>query len=221
MKNTLKLSWKTEAFPIAIVIISWIASIYFYMHFPDRVPTHWNVRGEVDGWGSRAFGAFMLPGLNTAMYIGFLLFPFMDPKRDRYKDFAGVYSIFRSMIIGVMTAIYFIASLNGIGINVPVDIWVPAIIGILFIVLGNCMGKIRLNWMVGNRNMWTLSSEEVWNKTNRLSGKAFIVAGILIGIEGFIPQSLIVPTFIFAIALVLIVPTVYSFILYKKEQGKK
>jgi uncharacterized membrane protein len=113
------------------------------------------------------------------------------------------------------------AGFSGLGYNVDVGTWTPVVIGVLFVIMGNYMGKLKLNWMIGNRNMWTLSSEEVWNKTNRLTGKLFVVAGILIALESVMPEILILPTFIFAIALVLIAPTVYSYILYSQERNKK
>jgi uncharacterized membrane protein len=71
----IKLTWKTETIPLLIIVASWIAAFYFYAGFPDRVPSHWNIRGEIDGWSSRAFGAFFLPALSLIMYVALILFP--------------------------------------------------------------------------------------------------------------------------------------------------
>ena len=47
--------------PLALIVIALIVSIAVYPQLPDRVPTHWNTAGEVNGWSSRLWGAWMLP----------------------------------------------------------------------------------------------------------------------------------------------------------------
>ena len=200
-----------------MIVACFAASIYFYTHFPDRVPTHWNFRGEIDGWSSRGFGAFFVPFLLLGMYFLFLLLPLIDPKRERYADFRKAYAVIRSAIIFILALIYFLAGFAGLGFDVPIGSIVPFVIGILFIVLGNYMGKIKLNWMVGMRNPWTLSSEEVWNKTNRLSGKLFIFAGIIMMSQAFLPDMIILPVFIITILAMVIIPNVYSYIIFRKQ----
>ena len=41
------------------------------------------------------------------------------------------------------------------------------------------MGQIRSNFMMGIRTPWTLSSDLAWEKTHRLGGWLFMVAGAL------------------------------------------
>ena len=220
-KSPIKISFKSEIFSILLILASCAASIYFYLHFPDRVPTHWGINGEPNGWSSKSFGAFFLPVLLLGMYLMFFILPYIDPKRENYSKFANVYGIFKNLILGLLFAVYIMASLNGIGIKVDISTWVPLLIGIMFVVLGSYMGKLKLNWFVGARNMWTLSSESVWEKTNQLSGKVFIFAGILIALEVFMPQFLIMPTFFVAIFAILLIPNFYSFVLYNREARKK
>src|SRR6185437_15445048 len=52
-------------------------------------------------------------------------------------------------------------------------------VGILFIVLGNVLGKVRPNWFVGVRTPWTLSSKRSWVRTHRLAGWLFTLAGLI------------------------------------------
>ena len=219
MKNPLGISLKTEIVSLIILLASFAASIYFYMNFPDRVPSHWNWAGEIDGWSGKAFGAFFLPFLNLGLYLMFLVLPYLDPKKENYKHFANVYHIFKNLIVGFMAVIYIVTSLNGLGYKVDVGSFVPVMIGVLFIIMGLYMGKLKLNWMMGNRNMWTLSSENVWNKTNALTGKTFILSGILIGIEPLIHnKTWVTIIFIVAILNILLIPTIYSAILFFREK---
>jgi uncharacterized membrane protein len=222
MKNSpIKISAKTESLSILIILAMWAVSIYFYLHFPDRVPTHWDVQGQINGWSSKSFGAFFVPGLSIGLYLLLLGLPSIDPKKENYKLFSPAYHIFKNVIILVLFGIYLLTGFAGLGYHVNIGLWIPAIIGVMFIILGFYMEKLKLNWMMGFRNMWTLSSEKVWDKTNRLAGKLFMVSGLLIGITSILPPHFVIPVFILAVLLIIIVPTVFSYIWYQQESKKK
>jgi uncharacterized membrane protein len=219
MTNPIKPTLKTEIFPIILILTAAIASFYFYAHFPERVPTHWDFAGQVNGWGNKVEGAFAIPGMLVAMYFLFLFLPMLDPKKERYGQFIKTYNIFRNLILLVLVAIYFIASFNGLGYNIPVQYLVPIIIGILFIVLGNYMGKLKRNWFIGVRTPWTISSEEVWNKTNRFGGYLFVVSGLIMMAIPFLPS--LIGFWLFGGMMVALVfgTFIYSYILYIKEKN--
>jgi uncharacterized membrane protein len=80
------------------------------------------------------------------------------------------------------------------------------------------MGKIKSNWFVGIRTPWTLSSEDVWNKTHRLSGKLFMIVGLIMILGAFIPSRYFGLIFITIIIVLLFIPVVYSYLLYRKEK---
>lgn len=216
MTYPLKLSVKSEAAPLSVIAAAWALSGYFYANFPERVPSHWNFAGEVDGWSSAALGAFMLPAVITAMYLFFLASPLLDPKRERYAEFAKPFHVFKASIVAILGAVYASAGFAGLGYDVPVGIVVPIGVGLLFIVLGNYFGKVKTNWLMGIRTPWTLSSEEVWNKTHRLGGKMFILSGLLIALDGFLPAAARLPVFIGAVVLAAVVPVAYSYALYRR-----
>jgi len=217
MSNPIKPSIKTELLPILLLVITVIASFYFYSRFPDQVPIHWNFKGEVDNWGSRAVGAFLIPGVIAGMYLLFLFLPYLDPKKDRYKQFRKVYHFFKAFLILFMAFIYFLTGFSALGYDVKVGVWIPVLVGLLFILMGNYMSKIKSNWFIGIRTPWTLSSEEVWNKTHRAGGKVFIVAGILMAILPFLPLVFQKFGFIFIICFILLGTIGYSYVLYRKE----
>ena len=201
---------------IAIVVASVALSVSFYQHFPARVPMHWNVAGEIDGWSSRGFGAFLFPVILIAIYFLFEILPKIDPRRANYPEFKKVYAIFKTAIMAIFFGIYILTGLSGLGVKVAVDLWVPAGIGLLFIILGNYFGKLRNNYFVGIRTPWTLSNEEVWNKTHRLGGKLFIVGGLIMMFMGIIPVGIRIVVFIAVVLMISVVPILYSYIIHKK-----
>ncbi|HOZ55713.1 MAG: Immunity protein SdpI [Parcubacteria group bacterium ADurb.Bin316] len=218
MNYPIKLTLKTELPAILILLATVLSSFYFYAHFPEMVPTHWNFAGEVDGWGTRWQGAFIIPIMLVAMYALFLLLPILDPKKERYSQFAKTYHIFKNLILIVLALVYFLASFNGLGFNIPIQYTVPVIIGLLFIVMGNYMGKLKRNWFIGIRTPWTLSSEEVWNKTHRVGGYLFVLAGLSMMLTPFLPK--LYGYLLFGVMMVLIIfgTLAYSYFLYLKEK---
>lgn len=205
---------------IFMLVLSFAASVYFYMHFPARVPIHWNYAGQVDGWGSAGFAAFFLPVLNVILYLLLTFIPMFDPKKENIAAFGEIYGLFKTALIFVMTAIFFMVGYSGLGYQVPVGVYVPLLIGLLFLLIGYVLKRAKQNWTIGIRTPWTLSSETVWNKTHQMASRYFIIAGVIIGLEGLMPVWLRVPAFVLALVLVF-VPVVCSYFLFRKEQKDK
>lgn len=220
MTNAIKPTLKSEIIPFLGVVITIVSAVYFYYHLPAQVPMHWNFEGNVDRWGSGKSQAIVLPLIIIGIYAMFLLLPMLDPKKERYEQFAKTFHIFKAIFVVFMAVIYVMTGLVGLGYNIPVGVWTPGLIGILFIIIGNYMGKIKPNWFVGIRTPWTMSSEEVWNKTHRFGGKMFILAGLLMMIQIIMPESWRLAIFILTIAVLLIGTIGYSYLVYLKEKKK-
>lgn len=208
---------KQEIIPIIVLILSIASSFYFYNKFPDTVASHWNFQGEVDGYSSSFIGAFMIPIMLVVFYFAMLFLPKFDPKKERYEDFAKVYRGFRILFLIVMFLIYIMTCLYNLGYNIKMGIYIPIIIGAMMIFLGNYMGKIKNNYFFGIKTPWTLSSENVWNKTHRFGGYTFLIFGILIIISPLLDEKIGIMVFLFGVLLVTVGTFLYSYIEYKKE----
>lgn len=101
------------------------------------------------------------------------------------------------------------------GYEISINIVVPIFLGILFVILGNYLPKCRQNFTMGYRLPWTLNDEDNWNKTNRLAGYVMVLGGILIIIMSFF--DLAFWAVILFVGAILIIPSVYSFLLYRKK----
>lgn len=218
MKNPLNLKLKTEWPALLAVILSVSLSFYFYANFPDRIATHWNFAGEVDGWSGKSFGAFFFPALIAGMYLLFLLLPMFDPKKDRYQEFVKPYNIFRQAIIIVLSIVYLATGFFNIGYDINIGAITGGSIGIMMIILGNYLGKIKPNWFVGIRTPWTMSSENVWTKTHRVGGYLFMVFGVILMIAPFMPETMALIFFFTWTVFLLVFTFGYSYWLYRKEK---
>lgn len=220
MANPIKPTVKTEFIPWLLMILLVAASVFFYENLPETIAIHWNFAGQPDGWGSGQAHSIYFPAVIIGMYLLFLLLPYFDPRKERYEQFAKTYHIFKTIIVAFMVIVYLVTSLSGLGYNLPVGVIIPGLVGLLFIILGNYLSKVKANWFVGIRTPWTMSSEEVWNKTHRFGGKMFIFAGLVMIAQIFLPPNWKLPVFAVSMTLVILGTIFYSYVLYLKEKKK-
>ena len=91
-------------------------------------------------------------------------------------------------------------------------------IGILLVILGNIMPKMRRNAMFGLRTKWSMSNDSVWQKSQRFGGIASVLCGLaMIVISAFVPGvwNLFVMTIIIIVWLILCVIASYRY--YKAD----
>lgn len=208
---------KREWFLLLLLAATLVAAIVIYPHMPEQVPIHWNARGEVDGYGSRLFGTFFLPVLNLGMYALFLFLPRLDPKRANYEKFAGSYRFIRYTFHLFMAFMFALTAAAGLGRQVDIGLWVASGVAILFILLGNVLGRVRHNYFVGFRFPWTLANETVWKKTHQLGSK-LMVAGGLLGLAGVLALDgdARFTALMVCIFLPMIVTIVYSYLVFRR-----
>ncbi len=214
----IKYNIKKETIPILLIVFAIIFSGITYNLLPDKVVSHWNFYGTADGWSSKNFQAMFFPGLILFMYILFLILPRIDPRRDRYKEFEKVYSIFKLVILSFFFILFIATTLYNLGYNMNIGKLISFLVGVMMIVLGNYMDKIKRNWFVGIKNPWTLSSESVWNKTHRFAKWVFMIFGICIITAPYLSIFYGTGLFILGIFLTVFGTMIYSYIIYKKER---
>lgn len=218
--NPIKPSLKTEIIPALLLLITILSAFYFYSVFPEQVPMHWNAKGEVDNYGSKEVGAFLMPVIMLGIYLLFLFIPNLDPRKDRYQQFRKVYHIFKDFIIFFMVILYFMTSFYTLGYNIDIHVWTPIIVGLLFMIIGNYLSKIKPNWFMGIRTPWTLSSEEVWRKTHQAGGKIFVIGGIIMILSIFFNEKIKIFVFMLDIIFMIVGTIVYSYLAYNKYGSK-
>jgi uncharacterized membrane protein len=196
-----------------ICILPIIMSLMVFDRLPDQVPVHWNFKGEVDNYASKQFGAFGLPLLMA--FINFIVHMGLnnDPKKANYSV---VLKQFSMWLIPVMTLFLVpITLLIAMGYDIKINIIVPIFVGIIIIICGNYLPKCKQNYTMGIKLPWTLNSEENWNKTHHLAGFIWTIGGILLVLTTFLNVNSL-PIFLIIIFSLVVVPAVYSYMLYKK-----
>lgn len=204
-------------YPWLLVILAFGFTTAVYSRLPERMPSHWDAAGKMNGETARVWGAWVMPVMLVMMALILPRLPAIDPRRANYDKFRPTYDL---VVAGVLTmlVVLHVATLGvALGWPLPMELITPLIAGSLFILLGNVMPRARPNWMFGIRTPWTLTNDRVWERTHRLGGALFVSAGIIVALTAFVAPAAVFPMIVTTIVVAVIVPVVYSYIAWKQE----
>ncbi|MED3918639.1 SdpI family protein [Priestia aryabhattai] len=210
---------KKHVFPLSITLFTLITWLVALPHLPATMPIHWGANGEADGFATKINAMILTVGIMVLIYFVIAFVPRIDPRKENYKYFSKTYNILLNAVLLLFFFVNMSTILQGLGYNVPMSYIAPIMAGLVFIIIGNYLQRVRSNYFMGIRTPWTLSNENVWKKTHRLSGKIFFIGGLLILISAFLPDGYKSVIMWGSIVLCVAIPYLYSYLAYKKEMN--
>jgi len=216
----MRLDLRLEAPQWLLIVAMWLMAALEWPSAPARIPVHWNASGQVNGYGGKVEGLLLLPAMTAVIYVLLLLLPRIDPGRANYAQFRVPYAIIRLSFVVLMAGIYAVTLLWIRGTHLDIAAIVPIAVGLLFVVLGSLMGKLRPNWFVGIRTPWTLSSKRAWVNTHRLGGWVFLALGLLFVVTGILRRAWFAPLTVGALVVGVLVLVVYSYLEWRRDPQK-
>ncbi|MED3946260.1 MULTISPECIES: SdpI family protein [Priestia] len=210
---------KKHVFPLGITLLTLLAWLIALPHLPATMPIHWGANGEADGFATKINAMILTVGIMVLIYFVIAFVPRIDPRKENYKYFSKTYNILLNAVLLLFFFVNMSTILQGLGYNVPMSYIAPIMAGLVFIIIGNYLQRVRSNYFMGIRTPWTLSNENVWKKTHRLSGKVFFIGGLLILISAFLPDGYKSVIMWGSIVLCVAIPYLYSYLAYKKEMN--
>lgn len=197
-----------------MIALPMVIGVIFWNQLPEKIPTHFGIDGQADGYSSKLFTLFAFP----ALFLLFQIICLASFEKESVKvNIPAKMRRFYTWLIPVLSliiqgSIY----ANALGFIKSGPTLVTTFLAIVFIVIGNYLPKIQRNATVGIRIPWTLSDDKNWYKTHRMAGKLWVIGGLIILLESFIQLAL--PYVMGVVIAVMIVgPIVYSFILSRKN----
>ena len=207
-------------YPWILVGLAFGYSAAMYSRLPDRIPVHWDEAGRINGYTSRAWGVWLMPVVLLAIAIILPRLPAIDPRRANYEKFRPSYDLVVNAVMTLIVVMHVAMLGVGAGWPVPMERMTPLLVGALFVVIGNVLPRARSNWLFGIRTPWTLSNDRVWERTHRLGGLLFVVAGVLLSLSALVLPASSLPLIIVGVVVAAVVPVVYSYFAWRQETSR-
>lgn len=210
-----KINKKTLILTSIITLLPIVVGVILWDNLPDSIATHFGMDGTPNGWSSKAFTVYGIPVILCFFHLLCLGITSVDPKFENMSD--KLYKIVSWMIPIISWILAATCYTYACGIEINTAKYGMVGTGILFMAIGNYLPKCKQNYTMGIKIPWTLEDEENWNHTHRMAGFLWVVGGLLIAVNAFLG---FVWLFLVIIAVMTVVPMIYSYLYYKKKHHK-
>jgi uncharacterized membrane protein len=204
---------------LVILAVPFAYAAYIYPTLPQTIPTHFNMKGEADGFGERST-IFLGPGIlsGVGLFTFFLLSNIknFDPKKFKAED-EGMFKKLALFLVAFLSLLGLIITFASTAPKLNITNLLLPLLGISFAIMGWYMPKIHQNYFAGFKLPWTLENVDNWNETHKLAGKVWIYGGIVQAIGTLIlPSVAAFIIFIGSTFIMVIIPTIFSYRMFKR-----
>ena len=199
---------------MTLVAAAFGTSVALYPRLPAIIPTHWNAAGAINGWMPKSRGAFVAPVVSLVIVVCLILFEPIQIEEDGDDLKVRYYPTIVAGVAGLNFFVNLWVLMAGMGWHRALPAHLAIAVGLLLVVLGNTLGKVRQNGVVGIRTPWTLADEEVWARTNRVGGWLIVLAGLVMATAGILGFQM-VPGLI-AVGTAAAVSVGYSYVIWRR-----
>jgi uncharacterized membrane protein len=210
---------------IAIVTAMFLISAWAWLQLPAdaQVPIHWGPDGQPDGWADKTVGLLLLPFLASGVAALLAIIPRIEPRRTNIERSGKAYGAIWIGVMALLGGLHVLAVSVAMGAAVDITRLLFVGMGVLFIVIGNYLPKVRSNYMAGIRTPWTLTSEVAWTKTHRLGGWLFVIEGIVFLVLGLAGTTgtLLITAVIGGLLVLVGVTFAYSYFVWKADPERR
>jgi uncharacterized membrane protein len=212
-------------FSVAVVAAMTLLSAWAWTQLPAgaQVPIHWGLDGRIDAYAPKEIGLFLWPILATALAAVLAVIPRFEPRRANLERSSKAYGAVWVAVVALLGGLHLLFVAAALGTDVDISRVVLIGIGLLFLVIGNYLPKVRPNYLMGIRTPWTLASDLSWTRTHRLGGRLFVIEGLVLAVLGLLDvgPELLVVTIIGAIVVLLVIVSAYSYQVWKVDPEKR
>ena len=203
---------------LLLIGIPFIYAAYLYPSLPEIIPTHFNIKGEADGFGGKDsiyLGPSIMGVVSLFTYFFLTYIKKIDPKRSEQME-DGLFQKFGFFTVLFLTALSMVILYTTTHQGISIEKLLFPMMGLAFAGMGLYMPKIKQNYFAGFKLPWTLDNEDNWNATHKIAGKVWLYGGVIQFFAGLVFSS-VASFVIFFIAMVVmvLVPTIYSYRMFK------
>ena len=198
-----------------ITVLPILYGFIVWNRLPERVATHWGADGNPDGYSGRLFAVIGLPLIILGAHWLCLIMTSIDPKNKEQnrKVFSLVFWLCPAISVVCSAAVY----ITALGSEFNIGGLFIALMGVMFIAIGNYFPKCKPNYTIGIKIPWTLESEENWYATHRFAGKLSVIGGIVLLPLALLPIKFL-PVIMLPVLVIAFAPMIYSYRYYKNHK---
>ncbi len=164
---------------IIVAALFLVPLLYVFINYgslPDEIATHFTSDGEADGYSSKQILYFIVLAVFLLTEVIIVLSTIF------YKESIPLKFIFSISLILTFICLFVVYTIIGVANGKDIDFARSTIImvGVVFIVLGNYLNKLKPNPIAGFRFRITLNNGEIWRKVHRLGGWLYCISGAIL-----------------------------------------
>lgn len=193
--------------PLLLVAAAGAASALVY----DRVPPTMSLDltgllpfevSSPDRSLNRGVALFLMPAVMLVMWAAFRAVPTRAGERigrrlfrnapaavtatEQFERFGTTFDTIVLGIVLILSGAHAAILLAAIGYPAAATRVIPLALGASLVLMGNVMPRLRPNWVAGLRTAKALEDPQLWRRLHVVFGRAFVVAGLLTIIVGFL-----------------------------------
>ena len=173
-----KINMKSLIITSLVCLLPIICGLMFYNELPECIAIHWGIDNNPNGYFSKPAFVFGMPVMMLILQIfGSIVSDLSDKNPEANKKAVTVYK----WIIPTITVVLYIVTIAiALGNNLDIRKIVMILLGILFIISGNYMPKVRSDYYMNSKIFWVKNRDEkLVNKAIKISAYGLIIFGIL------------------------------------------
>jgi uncharacterized membrane protein len=212
------MSFRTTLIVLILLALAALGlSLWAAPRLPEMVPSHWDASGQIDGYAPRSQELWLMPAMILLTGLLLLYLPNIDPLRKNVEQFRPAYHWIIVTLAGFLLYLHALTLLAGLGFAFNLVYFLIPAEAVMLVVIGFVTERAKPNWFIGIRTPWTLSSPTVWEKTHRLGGRVFKIAGVATLAGLFFPERIGLFFTLLPLILSTVILVVYSYRLYQAE----
>lgn len=211
-----------------LAILNLAASALYIWKMPDgSYPVHYGINNQPDRYGGK-WNLIVPAVIGVVLVVLFMIYRRCTKNNENVQKNKKYENIVIPIVYVLIALISWIMILGADGVLTMTTLLPTAImiiLGAMFVVLSNYMGKVKQNRYFGIKMHATLNNVTVWRKTHRLAGILGTIGGVMVIAAGVasaffkneaIMMIIVLVAILAAIFLFGVIPSIYAAKLYSK-----
>lgn len=173
------INWKQIIITSVVCLLPIVCGLLFYNQLPERIAIHWGINNQPDGYFSKPVFVFGMPIMVLALQLFCCIVS--DRSDENPEANKKAVTVYKWLIPTITVVLYIVTIAIALGNHLDIRRIVVILLGILLIISGNYMPKVRSNYYMKSKVLWVKNrDEQLVNKAIKISAYVLIVFGALL-----------------------------------------